>query len=753
MNDDYSGDGGLSRRKLLIGGGVGVGLLVAWGIWPRAYRSNLAVNRGEHAFGSWLKIGEDGRVTIAIPQSEMGQGVYTLLAQVVAGELGAHWRTVSVQPALVSPLFTNSVINREWRGKFMAGALGDVGDTVADELAQRDSFMVTAGSSSLRMFENACREAGAIARVQLCQAAAARWDTVWENCDTAAGFVTWGKKKIAFAELAADAATLAPPDPIPLKPSPINALAGQEVARLDVPAKLDGSANFAGDIRLPDMLYASVRGGPIGNSRLKKFDRKAGKAVKGVVSVINHENWLAALGTNWWAANRALDAMAPVFETTGALADSAKIGDGLEKAFKSDKGKRIYSAGSVGGAFDKSAATRLFHGVYQVAPAVHAPLETRSATAQYKDGRLTLWIASQAPEACRRAAAEAIGISPNRVTLIPMLGGGSFGRNLDSEIASQAAFLAEKSGKPVQLIWSRPEEFVRDKVRAPAQAKLTGAIDPSGLVKGLSVRVAVPATAHEQMARLDGAAPFDALMSVRDNLDLMAVEGIVPPYAIPNIAIDLYPANLPLPTGRWRGNAHSYTAFFIEAFIDELAHAAGVEPMSYRMQMLVGQTRLARCLTGVGALAGWDGGVSGSGKGIACHSMRGGHIALIASARTGEAGVRVDRISAVVDCGRIVNPEITRQQIEGGIVFGLAQALGASTEYENGMPTAKRFRDIDLPVLADVPQIEIEFIRSDAEPAGVGELGVSPVAPAIANALFSAAGVRLRELPLLSRGL
>ncbi len=190
----------------------------------------------------------------------------------------------------------------------------------------------------------------------------------------------------------------------------------------------------------------------------------------------------------------------------------------------------------------------------------------------------------------------------------------------------------------MQLVWSRPEEFVRDFVRAPAQAKLTGAVDPAGMVKGLSIRLAVPATAREQAERLGGALPIDALASAKDELDLLAIEGIIPPYAIPNIAIDVYPANLPLPTGRWRGNSHSYTAFFVEAFIDELAHAAGVEPMSYRMQMLVGQTRLARCLTGVGALAGWDGGVSGSGKGIACHTMRGGHIALIASARTGEAG-------------------------------------------------------------------------------------------------------------------
>ena len=762
MADDYpdydDGKFALTRRKMLIGGGVGAGLFIAWGLWPRTYKPNLPVNAGEHAFGSWVKLAEDGRITVAVPQSEMGQGVYTLLAQVVAGEMGAHWRTVGVQPALASPIFANTLLAREWRGAFLPdainpAALGPWGDRIGDERARRNSFMATAGSSSLRQFETACREAGATARVLLCMAAAARWDTQWENCETAAGFVTFEKKKIAFAELAVEAAKLTPPDPIPLKPSPVNALSGQETPRLDIPAKLDGSANFAGDIRLPNMLYASVRAGPIGATRLKSHNAKAGKAIKGVVQVVAHNDWLAALATNWWAANRALDAMAPVFETTGPMPDSGTMSEQLEKSFKSGGGYRLYEAGSIGGAFDKSAGTRLFHSRYFVAPAVHAPLETRSATAQFDDGRLTLWIASQAPGACRAKAAKALGISADRVTLVPMMAGGSFGRNMDSDIAAQVAVLAQKSGRPVQLIWSRPEDFIRDAPRAPAHAKLSGAIDGSGLLRGLSVRIACPATAREQAKRLEGDGAQAAMAAVSGDHDAMALEGALPPYAIPNLAIDHYPVTLALPTGRWRSNAHSYTAFFIESFVDELAHAAGVEPMSYRMQMLVGQTRLARCLTGVGALAGWDGGASGSGKGIACHSMRGGHIALIASARTGESGVRVERISAVVDCGRIVNPEIARQQIEGGIVFGLAQALGGSTEYETGLPVARRLRDLDLPLLADVPEIEIEFIRSDAEPAGIGELGVPPVAPAIANALFSAAGVRLRELPLLSRGL
>lgn len=748
----------LSRRNLLIGGGAGVGLLVAWGVWPREYLPNLMLEKGEHLFGPWLKIGEDGRVTIAVPQSEMGQGSYTALAQIVAGELGADWRTVAVQPALPSPNFSNDLFVREWTTAFLPASLGGMADnglsgTLAKEWAKRSGFMITAGSTSIRQFERPCRAAGAAARVLLCQAAAGRWDTAWENCDAVNGFVTFERKRIPFAELVAEAASYDPPSPIPLRASPVNSLSGKEAVRLDAAAKVDGSANFAGDVRLPDMLYASVRAGPIGDTRLKELDRAGAAGIKGLVDVVRTNGWVAALATNWWAANKALDAMSPVFATTGRMPDSATMNEAMERALNKGPGSRFIDIGSVDAALDKSAGTRVYRSQYSVQPAVHAPIETRSATAEYNNGRLTLWLSTQAPEAARNAAAKAIGIAPDDVTLIQMLAGGSFGRNLDNRIAEQAAILARHAGRPVQVIWSRPEDFIRDIVRPPAHARLTAALGKGGIVEGLAIRIAVPAMARQQVRRLKGDTPVEAIKAVSGEQDPLAIDGAVPPYAIPNLSVDHFPVDLPLPTGLWRGNAHSYTAFFVESFINELAAAAGIEPLSYRMQMLVGQTRLARCLTSVAALAGWDGGVENSGKGIACHSMYGSHIAVIATARTGEQGVRVERISASVDCGRLINPELARQQIEGGIIFGLAQALGSATEYENGLPVARRLRDIDLPQLSDVPEIDIEFIRNDEEPGGLSELGVPAVAPAIANALFSAAGVRLRELPLLSRGL
>ena len=758
MNEALAAKDGISRRKLLIGGGAGVGLLVAWGLWPRRYAPNMRAADGEHLFGPWLKIAEDGKVIIAIPQSESGQGVYTALAQIVAGELGADWRSVAVQPVSASPIFANTLLARAWATAFLPENIAldvDVGPVASsiNEIARRDTFVVTGGSSSIRQFERPCREAGAAARTILCQAAAARWGIAWEQCRTDRGFVIAGKRRLPFAELVVEASALDAPSPIPLNPSARNRLSGRDAPRLDLSAKVDGSVSFAGDVRLPDMLFASVRAGPAGNTSLLSADEKAALNMRGVVQVVKTDNWVAAVASNWWAANNALDAMAPVFRTKGQMADSTEIAQSLSNAIAEGPGFRATKLGDVDAAMAPEAGARIFKAEYTVGAAVHAPIETRSATAYFHDQRLQLWLATQAPAAARLAAAQAIGISADDVVHYPVMAGGSFDRNFDNSISAQVAVIAKAVGRPVQLTWSRPEDFVRDHVRSPALGRLSAAMNADGAVTGLAVRVAAASSMRELAYRIDGQQTDKARKSASGQYDVLALEGAQIPYAIPNISIDHFPVSMPMPTGPWRGLANSYNCFFVEGFIDELAHKAGVEPLSFRMQMLVGQTRLARCLTGVATMAGWDGGVSGSGRGIACHSMRGSHIAVIVTARNSENGVRVDRIHAMADCGRLINPDLARQQIEGGILFGLAQALGSATDFESGLPTARRLRDIDLPKLADVPEITVELARNDEAPGGVSELGVPAVAPAIANALFSAAGIRLRELPLLSRGL
>lgn len=746
----------LTRRNFLIGGSAATGLVLAWAIWPRTYEPNISAAENEEIFGAYLKISKEGQITVVVPQSEMGQGVYTILPQILADELGADWRTVAVEAAPINPLFANDLLAQQWAETLLpSGAQKLTEDEAASwatkNIASRSDFIVTADSSSVPAYSSRFRLAGAAARVLLTKAAAEKWDVEWESCTVESGFVSNGEERLRFGDLVADALKQDLPDLVPLRSSPENNLVGQDVTRLDLPSKLDGTANFAGDIRLPDMVYASIRQGPIGLTRLKSFNRDGARKIIGLVDVVEHDQWIAAVATNWWAANDALDKMSPMFETRGLLPDSDKMDVALEKALEEGPGIRFASRGETKPAFDKNRTVRAH---YQADAALHAPMETRTAAANYKDGRLELWLATQAPAAAAQAAAKAIGISADDVTLYSMLAGGSFGRNLDSKIAAQVAVIAEKIGRPVQLMWSRAEEMMHDHYRAPARARLDAATDKAGRIQALQIKVAAPASAREQSKRVvHGMDEIAAMRASIDEADAKAVEGADVQYNIPNFSLDHHPAYIGAPTGNWRSNAHSYNAFFVESFIDELAAKAKIEPLSYRMQMMSGRPRLARCLTGVAAMAGWDGGLDGSGQGLACHSMRGGHIAVIVSANRGESGLKVRRISATVDVGRIIHPDIARQQIEGGIVYGLAMALGSSTRFNGGIADARRLSDLALPRLAEIPAIQIEFIRSEEEPVGVEEIGVPAVAPAISNALFSATGIRFRQLPLFAEAL
>jgi isoquinoline 1-oxidoreductase beta subunit len=734
---------GLTRRRLLVGGAAGVGLVVAWALWPRDYAVNLTAAEGETIFGPWLKIGEDGQVTVAVPQAEMGQGVFTALPQIVADELGADWRTVSVEPAPINPLYANRLAARI----LFEDALGDLPEQLRGRHAEAQTLMLTAASTSVRAFEDDLRQAGAAARALLCKAAARRWDTDWHSCDTVDGFVVMASQRERFGSLAADAAGESlPSGDLPLRTGEEKRLAGQSLPRLDAPAKVDGSANFAGDIRLPGMVFAAVRQGPIGDSRLVRVDRAAADRVRGVSAVVENPNWVAAVGETWWAANRALDALAPRFETRGALVDSASIDAALDAALDGE-GSRMTRVGDLAAVFKDA---QVVTADYRVGAALHAAIEPTTATAAWRDGRLTLWMPTQAPALARAAAARTLGIAEDRVVLHPTIAGGSFGANLEHRVAEQAALLARRLDKPVQLTWSRSESCLHDRYRPPAAARMTARLGKGGGVAGWLCKIAAPAVGHELSQRLlAGDTTARAAMLLPRGGDTLAVEGAVPPYAIPALAVDHHAADIGVPTGYWRSGAHSYTAFFNECFLDELAHVAGVEAHSFRMAMLGGNPRLARCLSTVATLGGWQGGIPGSGQGLACHQMRGSHIAVMAEARMGADGVKVDRLVAAVDCGRQINPDLVLQQIEGGLMFGLAAALGATTGFTDNLADVRGFGGMNLPRLVDTPEVSVEVIRSDADPGGVSELAVPPVAPAIANAVMAATGVRLRRLPLL----
>ena len=740
----------VSRRSLLVGATAAGGLAIAWSLWPRDYQPNLTAAPDEHVFNAFLKIGDDGHISAIVPQCEMGQGVTTLLPQIMADELGADWRTMAVETAPISPLYTNTLLVDEDSTVFTPRSgipdfVSDVRSWARREWAVRHAVMLTANSSSVRMFEAPCRAAAAQARALLMMAAAKRWDADWEQCDTQDGFVVFGKKKLRFGEVAAIAATLEPPKEPVYRASSSDPLYGKDLTRLDLAAKIDGSANYAGDIRLPDMVFAAIRQGPHGATRLKAIDRKSGLASPGLLHVVTHERWVATVARNWWAANRALDRFAPVFETDGTPISTDRIDKALKTALNDD-GYRIASEGDVAEAME--GRTQIV-AEYAVAPALHAPIETRSATAAPDGGGVRIWAATQAPAQCRDAIAKATGLGAANVTLFPMMAGGSFDACLDHSVAVQAAIITLQVGRPVQLAWSRAEEIMRLPPRAPARAKLTATLNAAGGIDALVTRIAVPPTNHEVRDRLFDNTPADvAQRAASGRADAAAVEGAATTYAIRHKAVDHCPADIGLPTGRWRGNADSYTAFFTECFVDEMAARAGTDALSYRMAMLGNAPLLARCLLTATSLGGWEGGLSGTAQGLACHSMRGSHIALLATARQSERGLQVEQLVAVVDAGRLVNPVIARQQVEGGLIFGLAAAVGATTDYEGGVATARKLGQLGLPDLSQTPQILIEFIDSDREPGGLGEIGVPVVAPAIANAMFAATGRRIRRIPL-----
>lgn len=758
----------VSRRGLLAGAAVGGGLLVAWGLWPRDYGTPLTPGRGEWAFSAWLKLARDGVLTVAVPQLEMGQGIATLIPQIVAAEMGADWRQVAVEPAPVSGAYPNLPLAAKWAPLWMPFAPGLAGDPDAlltRRWAAATGFTATAEGTALAAYEAPAREAAAAARAMLCMAAADRWGVEWEACEVRAGLVLHEGKHLAFAALAEEAAEYDPPDPPPLRRLPYAEPPGgagttaspSAWPRLDLPAKVDGSFSFAGDVRLPGMLYAAIRHGAIGDSALAGYDDAAGAKVRGLRRVVAARGWIAAVADTWWAAERALAAMAPVWRTEGR-ASSERIAAALDRALTEGEAHRIATRGN--GDADRGAPDVTYR--YEIAPATHAMLETASATARLADGKLELWTASQAPALAKAAAAKAVGLAAEDAVLYPVAAGGSFDRRLEHDHAIEAAVIAAEVGAPVQLVWSRWQEHVAGRPRAPLAALASAwTARADGRPQALRLRVAMPSTTAEFGARLFGnQTALAARAAAAAGPDPLAFEGATSPYAIADVAIDHVPVDVGLPSGRLRGNAHAYLAFVTECFLDELAARVGREPLGFRIGLLGQDPRLAECLQRAARLAQWDGGAGQSGNGIACWRIgdpaAGGpvaRIACVATARAGEGGVRVEKLSAAVDLGRVINRDIALQQIEGGLVFGMSLATGSALQYETGLPTASRLASLNLPTLPDCPEIAIELVEGPGEPADPGEIAVAAAPPAIANALHSATGLRLRRLPLLSEGL
>ena len=692
----------IDRRTLLIGGGAGVGLIVGYALWPRRLKSDLAVARGEQAFGAFIKIARDGTVTVAVPQVETGQGIWTGLAQLVADELGAAWEMMAVEPA---PL-TNAYVN-----------------PLAKEEGWPEGIRITAGSTSIRAWEQPLRDAAATARAMLVGAAADRWNIDPATCDTADGFVINGVRTFTFGELAEEAADRSPPSNTPLRKTVKARLIGQSLQRLDGPAKAVGGWRFAGDVRLAGMLFASVRMAPPGG-KLTGFAREALGRVPGVRHVSANDEWVAVVADSWWAAERALNAASPKFSGERTSADLQPL---FDKALTNVAAMEWFSSGNYEGTVRGS---RPLAATYYVAPSQHLGLEPVTATARVSGDAVELWALSQAP-----------GFGSTSVTLYPLPAGEPAGRALEPDAAPIAIELAKVVGRPVQVVLSQSSNQNHDRVAPGALARMMALPGAGGITAAWAMRVATADGLGSALARLsDKDAP--------DKLGKTALDGSVPPYSIANVLVQSVSVKLPFAAGYMRGSPQREFAFFTESFIDELARAAGMEPLSFRMSMLGGNGRLARCLQAATRLSAWDGGGPGSTMGLAGASAFGSHIGLVANASIGDdQRVKVHRLVAAVDCGSVVNNGLVQQQIEAGLMWALGQAIVPSPEWIAGMPRGRAFRETQLPRLGDTPEIMVQIIPSTNPPGGISGLGTLPLAPAVASAIHAGSGKRMRSLP------
>lgn len=717
----------IDRRTLLIGGGAGVGLVVAFLAWPRRLRSDLAAGPADQAFGNFIRIARGGRITVAVPQTETGQGIWTALPQIVADELGAAWETVAVEPAPMTGAYANPLARE-------AGWLAPFGALRAHRLASDGRMRITAGSTSVRGFAAPFREAAAVAREMLIGAAADRWNVSASECETADGFVTNGIRTVTLGELAEEAASRTPPRRPTLRRGNRGRLAGKALERLDGPAKCNGTLRFAGDVRLPDMLFASARLAPPGG-RLTGYSREALEREKSVRHVAASDRWIAVAADSWWQAERALAAANATFSAAQSGVDVRPV---FEKALRSDDAQRWFSRGDYAGAIS---GARPREATYYAAPSQHLPVESISATARLTDDALELWVATQAPHFVRMAASGAAGLPESSITLYPMPVGSASGSALEAQAAPIAIALARSLKRPVQV--TLPHHAAQNSLPlAPgAIARMSALTDASGIPAAWAMRVATGDGIGASIARLAG-------IDAPRELGATALDGAVPPYAIPNLRIESVRTDLPFLAGYMRGSPQREFTFFTESFIDELARAAGQEPLAFRMSMLGPDPRLARCFQSAAQSAGWDGGARGSAMGIAGTSAFGSHIALVASASVGETQqVRVHRLVAAVDCGALVNPGIAVQQVEAGLLWAIAQANAEQPEFVAGMPRARPLGGIDLPRLGDIPEIMVQLIPSSAPPGGLSGLAPAVVAPAVANAIFAATGKRMRALP------
>jgi len=744
------------RRFLIVGAAMGGGLLVGCGARgpdslgdPRL----LPVERGEVALNAWLKISPDGTVTVAVPRAEMGQGVYTSLPALVAEELGADWSRVRVEPAPVAKVYGNVTVIMDSL-PFADDDRGFIAENVRRVALGAGGLLgisVTGGSTSVRDAWEPMRFAGAAARDMLVAAAASRWSAAPEECLAGQGLVRHPRsgRSLGMGEIASEAAKLPAPEAPRLKPRSEYTLIGKPLQRIDLPDKVNGRAVFGFDVRLADMAWAAVKLSPVFGGSVKSFDAAAVKSRRGVLDVVEVPGGVAVVADNSWRALQAAETLPVVFEDgPHAGLDSAGIAAQLKAALDSGDGRAYESKGDAPAAL-ASAAKRV-EAEYSVPYLAHACMEPMNCTALVTDDGCEVWAPHQAASLVRMVAAKVAELDQEQVRVHVTLLGGGFGRRAEIDTVVQAVTVARRmKGRPVQVIWSRTEDIRHDFYRPAVACRLRAGLGPDGRPQAWHHRIAGQSVSQNFAGRL---LPF-VLESMPDKTN---VEGAIHlPYDVPNLLVEHARVESPVPVGFWRSVGHSYNAFFVESFVDELAHAAGKDPYEYRRSLYGKSPRHARLAEALARHAGWGTPLPpGQGRGMALHYSFHSLVGQVAEVEVSEKGnLSVRRVVCVVDCGQVVNPDIVRAQMESGIVFGLTAALHGEITLKDGGVVQSNFPDYPMITLADCPAMEVHILESDASMGGVGEIGTPPIAPALCNAIFAATGKRIRSLPVKNHDL
>jgi isoquinoline 1-oxidoreductase beta subunit len=748
------------RTWLLSAAGAAGALIVGWGALPPRSRTGSGrlwpPAEGQVALNGWIKIRSDGSAVVAMPRSEMGQGVHTALPMLVAEELDMPLSRVHIEQAGTDTIYGNVAM-------LMAGLpfhpfeLEDrptkvrAGEWVVSKLARELGINATGGSSSVADAWMVMRTAAATARASLLGAASLQWRLPVDELTVREGVVSHASGPSAhYGELARFAAAT-PPGTVRLKARKDWKVIGQNEPRKDIPSKVDGTAQFGLDVRLPGMLYAAIRLCPMLGGAPGAVGVGTALAMPGVERFVPLPAYagstagFAVVGRSWWQAQQAAQAVPVEWQQRPAgVLDSRQIERELEEALRGEGGFAFHEQGDVAQA--EAGGNRKIEALYRAPYLAHATLEPMNCTAQVRDGKVFVWAPTQVPQMAAGIAARVAGVPVEDVSVTVTLLGGGFGRRLEVDYVAQAVRVAmDCGGRPVQLIWSREEDTTHDFYRPMHVARLTAALDASGQPVSLRIRSAGDAISPRWLER-----GLPALAGPVDLPDKTTAEGLFDlPYAFAHQHMSHVATRKSVPVGFWRSVGHSHNAFFSESFIDELAFETGRDPLDLRRQLLKDAPRHLAVLDLAVSQAGWGTKLpAGQARGIALHESFGSIVAQVAEISLLNGELRVHRVVCAIDCGTVINPGIVAQQIESSVVFALTAALYGRVDIHQGVVQQKNFPDYPMLRLAQSPKVLTYMVASTRAPGGVGEPGVPPLAPAVANALFTLTGKRQRTLPL-----